>query len=281
MDRYAVIGNPVEHSRSPQIHARFAEQTGQDIRYGRLLSPLDGFAETVRNFAARGGRGCNVTVPFKFEAARLAARLTPRASLAGAVNVLRFDEPVDGGWLGDNTDGVGLVRDIELNAAFALAGCSLLLAGAGGAASGVLGPLLASRPARLVVVNRTLGRANELVDQHQGVARQHQVALVAIEVPPIGERFDLLVNATSSSLLGAASPVPASVLRDGALAIDTMYGAPARRFLDWAAAHGARTRDGLGMLVEQAAEAFWLWRGVRPATVPVLAELRREFGVPA
>jgi shikimate dehydrogenase len=275
MDRYAVIGNPVEHSRSPFIHSRFAEQTSERLSYERILSPLDGFSETVRRFAAEGGRGCNITVPFKFEAVGLAEWLTPRAELAGAVNVLRFDAQADGGWLGDNTDGVGLVRDIEHNAGLRLAGTSLLLWGAGGAAAGALGPLLEATPRRVVIVNRTLAKAETLVRRHATLARRHGVDLLAAEQAPAGERFDVLLNATSASLQGSASPAPPSVLRDGALSLDMMYGPAARPFVAWAAQHGACGRDGLGMLVEQAAEAFRLWRGVRPDTAGVLAELRK------
>lgn len=268
-----MIGNPVEHSRSPFIHARFAAQTGEPVEYGRVLAPLDRFAETVRQFAAAGGRGCNVTVPFKFEAPGLAARCTPRAALAQAANVLRFDAAAAGGWQADNTDGVGLVLDIERHARWPIAGRRVLLAGAGGAAAGVLGPLLQARPRELLVVNRSAARAHALVERHAGLARECGVRLDTA-VSPGAARFDLVVNATSSSLHGAAPPLPSTVLGHGTLAVDLMYGAPARPFLDWARAHGAQARDGLGMLVEQAAESFFFWRGVRPETAPVLAELR-------
>jgi shikimate dehydrogenase len=273
MDSYAVLGNPVAHSRSPAIHAAFARQTGQVLDYGRLECALDGFGSAVRGFAAAGGRGCNVTVPFKFEALALAARSSERAALAGAANTLRFDAD---GWLADNTDGVGLVRDIEHNAGLALAGQQVLLVGAGGAAAGVLGPLLAARPARVVVANRSLDKAQGLVERHAAWAVRHGVALTAAPLQTAGRGFGVLLNASASSLQGAASPVPAEVLAPGALAIDLMYGPAARPFLSWAAAAGARTRDGLGMLVEQAAEAFALWRGVRPDTAPVLLALRAE-----
>ncbi len=279
-DRYAVIGNPVAHSRSPAIHAAFAQQTGQALVYERLLAPLDGFAATVRGFAHDGahpGRGCNVTVPFKFEAWQLAARRTPRAVLAGAANTLRFD-PAGEGWLADNTDGVGLLRDIEANAARPLAGLRVLLVGAGGAAAGVLGPLLAARPAKLVLANRTADKAQALVNSHAAWAAEHGAALVAAPLATPGEGFDVVINASASSLAGAAAPVPAPALGPGALAIDLMYGAAAEPFLAWARQHGAVARDGLGMLVEQAAEAFFLWRGVRPLTAPVLQALRAEIG---
>jgi shikimate dehydrogenase len=271
MDRYAVIGNPVEHSRSPFIHARYAAQTGERLAYERILSPLDGFASTVAAFAAAGGRGCNVTVPFKFDAYRLAPRRSARAQWAQAANVLRFDAE---GWYADNTDGEGLLRDVTRNAGLALGGARVLLIGAGGGAAGVLGPLLEARPARLVVANRTEARAAELAERHAPLARDHGVDLQVRTLAACGEGFDLVVNASSTSLAGAAVPVPAQVLRPGTLAVDMMYGPAAQPFLQWAQAHGATGRDGLGMLVEQAAAAFQLWRGITPDTAAVLAALR-------
>jgi len=273
MDRYAVVGNPVEHSRSPFIHAAFARQTGQMLAYGRLLCPLDAFEATLRRYAAdtTAGpvRGCNVTVPFKFEAWRLAARRSTRAELAQAANTLRFDAD---GWYADNTDGIALVRDLEQNAGVILSGRRVLLIGAGGAAAGALGPLLAARPRTLVVANRGVERARALVARHLAVAAG--VELVAAPAADCGTGYEVVVNATAASLQGEAVPVAPAVLAPGALALDMMYGAAARPFLAWAAARGALGRDGLGMLVEQAAEAFLLWRGVRPQTAPVLAELR-------
>jgi len=275
-DRYAVAGNPVEHSQSPFIHAAFARQTGQAIDYGRSLCPLDGFADTLRRFAADDSagrvRGCNVTVPFKFEAFALATRHTPRATLAQAANTLRFDAE---GWLADNTDGIGLVRDIERNAGVPLAGARVLLVGAGGASAGALGTLLAAAPAALVVANRTVAKAQALVERHRAMAGQ--VELVACAPADCGSGFEVVINATASSLRGADIPVSAGVLAPGALALDMMYGPAAQTFIDWAQAHGARGRDGLGMLVEQAAEAFALWRGVVPDTAPVLAALRERL----
>jgi shikimate dehydrogenase len=279
MDLYVVTGNPVAHSQSPFIHAAFARQTGQQLDYGRLLCPLDDFAATLRRFVADsdGGtvRGCNVTVPFKFDAFALATRHTARAALAQAVNTLRFDGDE---WLGDNTDGAGLRRDIEVNAGVALAGKRVLLIGAGGAAAGVLGPLLAALPADLVVANRTTEKAQALVARHVDVAGA--VRLLAASLADCGEAFDVVVNGSASSLKGAAPPVAALVLGRGALAVDMMYGPNAQGFLDWASAHGAVARDGLGMLVEQAAESFLLWRGVRPATATVLADLRSRLATP-
>ncbi|MES1161967.1 MAG: shikimate dehydrogenase [Rhizobacter sp.] len=273
MDHYVVAGNPVEHSQSPFIHAEFARQTGQAMDYGRLLWPLDGFAESVRALAASGAKGCNITVPFKFDAFREGRRLTERARLAQAANVLRFDAE---GWLADNTDGVGLVNDIERNAGVPLVGKRVLLIGGGGAAAGVLGPLLGARPSAVVVANRTLDKARALVERHTPVAGE--ATLHASTLNGCGTGFDVVVNASASSLHGAGVPVSAAVLAHGALALDMMYGAAAQPFLAWATAHGARGRDGLGMLVEQAAAAFELWRGVRPDTAPVLAALRARMG---
>ncbi|MFT7775023.1 shikimate dehydrogenase [Roseateles sp.] len=274
-DRYAVVGNPVEHSRSPAIHAMFAAQTGQRLAYERLLAPLDGFESTLRAFAAAGAKGCNITVPFKFDAFVLAARRTERAQLGGAVNTLRFDAD---GWAGDNTDGAGLVNDIQHNAGRPLAGLQVLLVGSGGAAAGVLGSLIAARPERICVVNRTVDKAQALVANHAHLGHTSGVRLAAATLAEAPANQDVVVNATSTSLAGATSPVEPHVLARGALALDMMYGPKAQGFLDWATAHGAESRDGLGMLVEQAAEAFFFWRGVRPDTAPVLAALRAELG---
>jgi shikimate dehydrogenase len=289
-DRYAVLGHPVAHSRSPWIHSRFAAQTGQTLEYGRLDCGPDGFAAAVRAFAsgADGGapaRGCNVTVPFKFEAAALVreagGRLSERAALAQAANTLIFHGPDPSQWAADNTDGIGLVHDLTVHAGEVLRHRRVLLIGAGGAGAGVLGPLLASRPAELVLANRTPGKASAMVHRHQRHALRHNVQLSATGLAMPGLQFDLVINASASSLAGASSPVPPLVLKPGALAVDLMYGPAARPFLAWAARHGARTRDGLGMLVAQAAEAFALWRGVRPDTAPVLAELRALVDLPA
>jgi shikimate dehydrogenase len=274
LDRYAVLGNPVAHSKSPFIHARFAQQTGQALDYGRVLCPLDGFVATVNRFVAEGGRGCNVTVPFKLQAPALAAQVSERASLAGAANVLRFDAA---GWSADNTDGVGLIRDIQQGAGFSLAGRDVLLVGAGGAGAGVLGPLLQAKPRRVVLANRTRATADALVQRHAALARASGCELDSSGLDGAGAGFQLLINASASSLQGAGSPVPASALGPGALVVDLMYGPAAEPFLAWARGHGAHTRDGLGMLVEQAAEAFLFWRGVRPDTASVLQALRTEL----
>ncbi len=276
LDLYAVAGNPVAHSRSPAIHAAFAAQTGQALRYERLLCPLDAFGAEILAFAQGGAQGANVTVPFKFKAFALAGHHTTRAELAQAANTLRFDAAAPQSWLADNTDGIGLVRDITVNAGVALTGQRVLLLGAGGASAGVLGPILEAKPAEVVMANRTVDKAEAIVARHQAWAAQHGVRLRASGLDAPGDGFDVFINGTAASLGGAGVPVSAQVLRPGCLALDMMYGAAARPFLDWALAHGAIGRDGLGMLVEQAAEAFALWRGVRPDTAPVLAALRRE-----
>jgi shikimate dehydrogenase len=274
VDRYCVMGNPVDHSKSPWIHARFAALTGEPVEYGRRLIALDEFPQAVSAFIAEGGKGCNVTVPFKFQAAGVVTRRSPRATLAEACNTLSFR---DGEILGDNTDGIGLVTDLERNAGLRLAGCDLLLLGAGGAAAGVLGPLIEAGPQRIVVANRTLAKAQALVERHAALAHQHAVQLQANTLDGVAGSFDVVINGTASSLGGGGVPVGAGVLRRGALACDMMYGPAAARFLLWASDHGAIGRDGLGMLVEQAAESFRIWRGVRPPSAQVLAELRQEL----
>lgn len=274
VDHYCVMGNPVAHSKSPWIHARYAALTGQRIAYGRRLIPMDGFTEGLRAFQAEGGKGCNITVPFKFEAAKLLSRRSARAALAGACNTLRFDGDAV---IGDNTDGVGLVSDIQNNAGVALAGLDVLMVGAGGGASGVLGPMIEARPKGITIVNRTPEKARALVASHAVLAETTGVTLAATGLADVPGAFDVVINATSTSLQGTGVPVPPSVLKPGALACDMMYGPAAQPFLDWASAHGAVARDGLGMLVEQAAEAFLVWRGVRPPSAQVLAELRAEM----
>jgi shikimate dehydrogenase len=270
-DRYAVLGNPVAHSQSPFIHAQFAQQTNQLIDYLRVPSPLDAFAPVVQAFAAGGAAGCNVTMPFKFQVLPLVRHLGPRARRAGAANVIRFDSE---GWYADNTDGIGLVGDIESNAKVPLAGQRVLLIGAGGAAAGALGALIEARPAQVQVVNRTLARAQALVQQHAAYAAEHGVALQAAELLAAQEAQDVVINSSASSAYGAAVPVAPHVLRPGTLALDMMYGPAAQPFLHWARQHGAIPRDGLGMLVEQAADAFKIFRGMRPATGTILRELR-------
>jgi shikimate dehydrogenase len=269
------MGNPVEHSKSPWIHARFAALTGEPVEYGKRLIGLDEFPAAVRAFIAEGGKGCNITVPFKFQAASLVDHRSARAALADACNILSFR---DGSITGDNTDGIGLVKDLEHNAGVQLAGREVLLLGAGGAAAGVLGPLIEAGPARIVLANRTLAKAQALVERHATLAAAHGVKLLACGLDEVPGTFDVLINGTASSLGGGGVPVDARVLKPGALAYDMMYGPAAQGFLQWAREHGAMGRDGLGMLVEQAAEAFLIWRGVRPPSGQVLAELRRELG---
>ena len=266
-DQYCVIGNPIAHSKSPEIHAVFAAQAGQDLRYGRCLAPLDGFAETVRSLVAQGYKGANVTVPFKIEAAALATRLSERARAAGAVNTLSFN---DGEIVGDNTDGPGLVADILRNAGVALANKRILLLGAGGAARGIMLPFIEQRPQAIVVANRTRASADSLAAQFAG----HGVQVRACGFDEIDGPYDIVINATSSSLAAEMPPVPASAFAKGTLALDMMYASAPSPFMEFAAGQGAATRDGLGMLVEQAAEAFLVWRGVRPETTDVFKQLR-------
>lgn len=268
-DRYAVIGNPIAHSKSPSIHAAFAAQTAQDLSYEALLAPLDGFADAVAAFRASGGRGMNITVPFKEEAWRLADRLTERARLAGAVNTFVFGDDV----LGDNTDGAGLVGDLE-TLGCRLSGARVLLLGAGGAARGVILPLLDAGVARLFIANRTADKARALQTQFashdvRGTLRAGGWADAA-DAP-----YDVVINATSASLSDEAPPLPAGLYAPDSLAYDMAYGRGLTAYLKQARAQGAaRLADGLGMLVEQAAEAFTLWRGVRPDTAAVRATLR-------
>lgn len=269
-DQYVVIGNPVAHSKSPAIHAQFAAQTGESIAYERLAAPLDDFAACVQHFMQSGGRGANVTVPFKLEAFALATQLTPRAQAAGAVNTLSFE---DGRIVGDNTDGVGLVRDIVHNAGVVLEGRRILLLGAGGAARGVVMPLLAERPQQLVVANRTFARAQELVQSFPAAAS----VLKAAAFDDLSGQFDVIINATSASLSADLPAVPATLFGPQVFVYDMMYAATPTVFMQWAAQHGARVRDGLGMLVEQAAESFFVWRGARPDTAPVYAALRAQL----
>ncbi len=271
VDLYCVLGNPIAHSRSPWIHTRFAELTGERMRYEARLVPLGGFAPALAALASEGVRGCNVTVPFKLDAAQLATKTSERVRLAGATNTLQLDGSAV---LADNTDGLGLVADITHGAGFSIAGRDVLLIGAGGAAAGALGPLLAAGPRRVVVANRTLARAESLVASHAPLALLQNTELLAQSIQALEHDFDLIINATASSLAGGNIPVPARLLRPSSLAYDMMYGPAAQGFLDWATAAGAVPRDGLGMLVEQAAEAFAIWRGVRPPAAQVLKEMR-------
>ena len=264
-DKYAVIGNPIEHSKSPFIHRQFAHHTGQDMEYGRILGHPRRFAQDVREFIAAGGKGLNVTVPFKEAAWRLAEERSGRAEAAGAVNTLILRP--DGRLRGDNTDGVGLVRDLRDNHGFALQGSRILLIGAGGASKGVARPLLETGPALLVIANRTAAKAHELALQLAGLG---PVRGCGFEQLP-GERFDLIVNGTAAGLNGQVPAIAGGLLAAGGWTYDMMYGAQPTAFVRWGRAQGAgKALDGLGMLVEQAAESFFLWRGVRPDTGPVI-----------
>ena len=266
MDRYAVVGHPVSHSLSPRIHAIFARATGEALEYSVLEAPLDGFDSAMREFFASGARGANVTLPFKVEALAFAHSASERAKIAGAANFLAAR---DGRIEADNTDGAGLVADLERNARFSIRGRRILMMGAGGAARGVVAPLLAQAPALLVVANRTPDRARELVGRFESLGPVRAADLASVP----REGFDLVLNATSTSVHGEALALPREALSRNALAYDMAYGKSAQAFVAAARASGFRACDGLGMLVEQAAESFELWRGRRPATAPVLEEL--------
>lgn len=272
--RYAVIGNPVAHSKSPRIHTLFAEGLGQQIDYGKRLAPLDDFEGELQRFREEGGVGANVTVPFKQRAFALAREATLRARQAGAANFLAWRGEH---WFCDNTDGAGLVRDIETNLCRSLRDARILLLGAGGAARGVLGPLLLRAPRHVVVCNRTHGRAVELVLDY--AANFAVTAATVDELMARGDRFDIVINATSSSLAGTLPlPQSADLFASGALGYDMMYGRESTVFMSWADERGAaRVSDGLGMLVEQAAESYVQWRGTLPSAAPVIAQLRAEL----
>jgi shikimate dehydrogenase len=262
------MGNPIAHSQSPRIHALFAAQTGQHLEYRAILVEPGGFAAAARAFRDAGGKGLNVTVPFKQDAWVFADVLSARAERAGAVNTLSF-EPT--GARGDNTDGPGLVRDLQVNHGCALAGRRILLLGAGGAARGVLQPLLVERPAQLVIANRTAGKAAELALRFGDLGPVFGCGLADLA----GRSFDLIVNATAAGLNGAVPALPAGVLAADGWCYDLMYGREPTAFVRWGRERGAvQALDGLGMLVEQAAEAFQRWRGVWPDTKPVIAALR-------
>ena len=266
--RYAVVGNPIEHSLSPRIHAAFAEQTGEALVYERLLAPLEGFRDAVERFFAEGGAGLNVTVPFKQQAWEMAGRHEPRAARAGAVNTLWRE--ADATLVGDNTDGAGLVRDLRVNSGVTLGGARVLVLGAGGAVRGILEPLLKEAPAEVVIANRTLERAEGLRDLFADTGSLGVSTFEALAGP-----FDVIINGTSASLQGDLPPLPAGLVTPATLCYDMMYSQAETAFNAWARQQGAGLcLDGLGMLVEQAAESFLQWRGVRPDTGPVMAMLR-------
>lgn len=272
VDRYVVFGNPIKHSRSPQIHAAFAEETGQRLSYRAQLIELGAFAKTARAFFDGGGKGCNITVPFKLDAYAFAHELSGRARRAGAVNTLALQS--DGSIYGDNTDGVGLVRDVEQNLAWEIHGKRVLIVGAGGAARGVLEPLLKRHPAILVIANRTLEKAEQLACEFADLGAVHASSFDALA----NRQFDLVINATSTGLRGESLPLPENLLAKDCCCYDMSYGAQPTPFMRWAACEAAwAVADGLGMLVEQAAEAFCIWRGVRPHTRPVIEMLRASL----
>ena len=270
MDKYAVIGNPIKQSMSPVIHSAFARETHQDLEYGKLFAEVDEFKAVVDPFFAEGAFGLNVTAPFKLDAFRYADSLTERAQTAGAVNTLALQK--DGSLLGDNTDGPGLVSDIRDHLGWTIAGKKVLVLGAGGATRGTLLPLLKEQPARLHIANRTASKAVQLAEDFAAYG-----TLSAGGLDDIPADFDLIINASAAGLSGERPQIDESVIGPDCCAYDMVYGAEPTAFMRWAEPLGARTADGLGMLVGQAAEAFYLWRGVRPSMAPVMAMLRDEL----
>ena len=272
-DLYAVVGHPISHSKSPRIHSLFASQTGEAVEYTAIQAPLHDFAGTAREFFDRGGKGLNVTVPFKEQAWQLADRRTDRAEKAGAANTLYRDE--QGRLTADNTDGVGLVRDLTVNHGVRLEGARILVLGAGGAVRGVLGPILAQQPAALTIANRTLAKAETLAQLFAPVAVGTAVTAAGFEQPD--QPYDVIINGTSASLQGDLPPLSANVIGTDTVVYDMMYSLQTTPFNQWALDLGARrVFDGLGMLVEQAAESFRIWRGARPKTEPVIEVLRND-----
>ncbi len=270
-DRYAVMGNPVRHSKSPRLHALFAAQTGQNIEYSAIQVDPGGLEQAIGNFQASDGKGLNITVPFKRIAWELMDELSDRACLAGAVNTVLFR---NNRYFGDNTDGIGLVRDIRDNHQTRLGGKEILLLGAGGAARGAVEPLLTENPAQLVIANRTPDKAKTLAREFGKLGEISGCGLPALA----GQQFDLVINATAASLVGELPPLPADLLAERGWCYDMMYGAEPTPFLRWAEQHGAtKSVDGLGMLVEQAAESFYLWRSIRPDTAAVIELLRKDL----
>jgi len=268
-DRYAVMGNPIEHSKSPLIHRLFAEQTGQNLVYEAILVEPEGFAEAVTNFAGNAGKGLNITVPFKQEAWQIAEELSERAQRAGAVNTLKIG---NGGKLsGDNTDGVGLVRDLTRNLGLTLSGKQLLVLGAGGAVRGILAPLLEQKPARLLIANRTVERAEQLATEFSDLGKLQGCGFADLK----GTHFDIVINATAAGLQGQVPDLPDGIIDSDSCCYDLMYASAPTAFVRYARQHGVPAAfDGLGMLVEQAAESFRIWRGIAPETAPVIAALR-------
>lgn len=268
LERYAVMGYPIAHSRSPIIHQLFAEQTKQEIRYELLEVPPEKLESAIRQFQLAGGKGLNITVPHKQKVAKIADVLSDRARMAGAVNTLTFQE---GGITADNTDGIGLLRDLVVNLGINLEGANILILGAGGSTRGILGPLLEMQPASLCIANRSLGRAEELVEKFSG---QGPVSACRFGAVPTSEPYDLVINATSAGLRGETPPYPDAAITENTFCYDLSYGLKPTPFSVWAREAGAQhSVMGWGMLIEQAAESFHIWRGVRPDTVPVLEKL--------
>lgn len=270
-DLYAVFGNPINHSKSPHIHRQFAEQTGQDMHYTKQLVNEGEFEQTVKTFFAQGGKGLNITVPFKLNAFDFAQKLTARAERAGAVNTLAVLS--DGRILGDNTDGIGMVHDMH-NIGWELEGKRILILGAGGAVRGILQPLLEEKPAQVVIANRTQSKAEELAKNFHDLGDVQAKSFEQLS----GTTFDVVINGTSASMQGELPPLPDNLLAANACCYDMMYGAEPTIFLRWAKDFGAaKVADGLGMLIGQAAEAFYLWRQIRPEVVPVITAMRRQI----
>ncbi len=270
-DLYAVFGNPINHSKSPAIHRQFAEQTGQDMHYTKQLVSEGEFEKTAQDFFAQGGKGLNITVPFKLNAFDFAQKRTPRAERAGAVNTLAVLS--DGSILGDNTDGIGMVHDMH-NLGWEIQGKRILILGAGGAVRGILQPLLEEQPARVTIANRTISKAEELAKNFLDLGDIQAKSFEQLQ----GDTFDIIINGTSASLQGELPPLPEKLLAANSSCYDMMYGAEPTIFLQWAKNHGAaHIADGLGMLIGQAAEAFYLWRQIRPEVVPVITALRRQL----
>jgi shikimate dehydrogenase len=270
-DLYAVFGNPINHSKSPAIHRQFAEQTGQDMHYTKQLVNEGEFAQAADAFFAQGGKGLNITVPFKLDAYQFAHKLTARAERAGAVNTLAVS--ADGSIMGDNTDGIGMIHDMH-NLGWEMEGKRVLILGAGGAVRGILQPLLEENPAQVVIANRTLSKAEELVKNFHDLGDMKAKGFEELT----GETFDMVINGTSASLQGDLPPLPDNLLAPGACCYDMMYAAEPTVFLRWSQERGAaQIADGLGMLIGQAAEAFYLWRQIRPEVVPVITALRRQM----
>jgi shikimate dehydrogenase len=268
-DRYAVMGNPIGHSKSPQIHTLFATQTGQDLTYKAILAPLDGFTDAVNSFRNEVGKGLNITVPFKQEAWQIATERSERAERAGAVNTLTIK---DDNLIGDNTDGVGLVRDLTINHQISIKDKRVLLLGAGGASRGVISPLIEQVPINITIANRTVSKAHELVALFGDLGKVHGCGFSELT----GENFDIIINATAAGLEGKVPELPKDIINKSTVCYDMMYSNKPTAFVRYAQQSGAeKTFDGLGMLIEQAAESFYIWRGVQPETSDVIQTLRK------